>query len=308
MPKKISRIDYFKKAETDHLVRASIALGRLKRAMGKPEDKDLPKIQEQFSNSLQKVIDDIESRFALFVECLKLCAQIKDDKSAVQVFNKLQASELDKLRNFVRKAKDFTRGERLYLHSVLRRYAAYFDGTLEAEMQALYEKEKHLEGLALVREWLGKIEGDDKLFVCEGLFLSRLGRHQEAIASFDQGIAIDAGVFAWWVFRGDCYTSLKQYDQAIRDYSISFSLEQDNWSAYDKCARAYYLSGRTEEAIRYEEYAVKKGGDSEATLVLVEMFKRIGKLERARTVAKKGLKRFPKDHRFREFIDELSGN
>jgi len=305
MPKKTSRIGYKKKAEADPLVRASAALKRLNKATNKIDEKDLPKIKEKLSNILQDVIDDIDARFAPFVECLKLCAQIKDGKSAIRVFNKLQPPELDKLQNFVRKAKGFTRSERLYLHGVLRRHAAYFDGSLETKMQALYEAKAYRKGLALVRGWLGKIDGDDRLSAREGLLLSRLGRYREAIASFDRSIEIDASCFAWWVFRGDAYADLGEYDAAIRDYSISFLLDEDNWAAYDKCARALYLSGQTDKAIEYEEYAVKKGRAVEATLVLIEMLKGVGKLERAQTVARKGLKKFPEDRRFQEMLESL---
>jgi tetratricopeptide (TPR) repeat protein len=268
-------------------------------------DKELKKNRQELITSIQKNIDEIDDRFAPFVEGLKLCSQIKDDKSTVQVFNKLKPTELDKLKVFVRTARGLTRSERVYLHSVLRRYATYFDGTLDTEIQNLYEEGKHDEGLVLVRKWLSKVKMDDHLFAREGLCLLRLGRPREAIASFDQSIAIHAGTFAWWVFRGDAYADLGEYDAAIRDFTISFSLSDDNWSAYDKCARAFYLSGRTEEAIQYEEYAVKKGGDSEATLVLVEMLKRIGELERAQAVAKKGWKKFPKDARFQEALEAL---
>lgn len=308
MPKKTSKIGYRKKTEIDPLVRASAALKRLNKATDKIDEKDLPKIKEKFSNILQDIIDDIDERFAPYVECLKLCAQIKDDKSAIQVFNKLQPPEWNKLGTFVRKAKGFTRGERLYLHGVLRRHAAYFDGSLENKMQALYDEKKYRKGLTLVREWLGKIEGDDHLSAREGLYLSRLGRHREAIVSFDRSIEIDAGVSAWWVFRGDAYADLREYDAAIRDFSVSFSLDEDNWAAYDKCARALFLSGKTDKAIEYEEYAVKKGRSPETTLVLISMLKEVGEREQARTVAKKGLKQFPEDPRFREFIDELKGN
>lgn len=308
MPKKTSRIGYKKKAEADPLVRASAALKRLNKATDKIDEKDLPKIKEKLSNILQDVIDDIDARFAPFVECLKLCAQIKDGKSAIRVFNKLQPPELDKLQNFVRKAKGFTRSERLYLHGVLRRHAAYFDGSLETKMQALYEAKAYRKGLALVREWLGKIEGDDRLSAREGLLLSHLGRYREAIASFDRSIEIDASCFAWWVFRGDAYADLGEYDAAIRDYSISFSLDEDNWAAYDKCARALYLAGQTDKAIEYEEYAVKKGRAPEAILVLISMLKMTGQLVKARKWGKMGLKEFPKDVRFQETLDEIEAS
>lgn len=308
MPKKTSRVGYKKKTEIDPLVRASAALKRLSKATENIDEKDLPKIKKKLSNILQEVIDDIDTRSAPIVECLKLCAQIRDDKLAIQVFNKLQPPKWDKLGTFVRKAKGFTRGEHLYLRGVLRRHTAYFDGSLETKMQALYDEKKYQKGLALVREWLGKIEGDDHLYAREGLYLSRLGRHQEAITSFDRSIAIDAGVFAWWVFRGDAYADLGEYDAAIRDFSISFSLDGDNWAAYDKCARAYYLSGREEEGIRYEEYAVKKGRAPEAMLVLISMLKMTGQLVKARKWGKTGLKEFPKDARFQEALDEIEAS
>lgn len=305
MPKKISKIGYRKKTETDPLVRASAALKRLTKATEKIDEKDLPEIKEKFSNILQMAIDDLSKGIEPTVKCLKLCVQLKDEKSVLEVFNLSRTPDKEKIKRFIQKVEGFTRGERLYLHGVLRRNTAYFDGTLEAEMQALYENGEHRKGLALVRKWLGKIEGDDHLFAREGLFLSRLGCHREAIASFGRSIAIDANVFAWWVFRGDTCADLGEYDAAIRDYSISFSLDEDNWAAYDKCARALFLSGQTDKAIEYEEYAVKKGGSAEATLVLISMLKGAGKRGQAQVVAKRGLKQFPKDHRFQEFIDEL---
>lgn len=305
MPKKIPKIGYPKKAEIDPLVRASMALKRLIKAAEKIDAKGLPKIQEKFSNILHDVIKDIDARFAPYVECLKLCAKIKDDSSAIQVFNKLQPPELDKLRTFVRTAKGLTRGERLYLHGVLRRHAAYFDGTLEAEIQALHDEGKHRAGLALIRKWLAKVPEDDRLFIREGLCLSALERHREAIAAFDRAIVLDAGIYAWWVFRGNAYAALSEYEQAIHDYGISLAIDPENWSVYDKMGHCYFYSGETARGIALTEYAFEQGRVPDTALILILMLEQSGMRDRALQQAQARAKEFPQDKRFLEAITRI---
>lgn len=305
MPKKISKIGYRRKTETDPIVRASAALGRLKKATEKMDEKGVAKVKEKTLNILQGSIDELNKNIEPTVKCLKLCVQIKDEKSVLQVFNLSRKPDKEKIRGFIQRVEGFTRGERLYLHGVLRRNASYFDGTLTTQVQALYQAEKYQLCLNLISKWLRKIQGDDFLFAYQGQCLYHLGKYGDAIVSLNRAMEIDAGVFAWWVFRGDCYSALEQYDRAIRDYMVSLTLDAKNWATYDKCARALFLSGQTDKAIEYEEYAVKKDHSPEATLVLMQMFKDTGQRTRAQILGTRSMKRFPTDARFQKFLDEL---
>ena len=66
-----------------------------------------------------------------------------------------------------------------------------------------------------------------------------------------------------------------------------------------------FFNGQVDKAIEYEEYAVKRGHSPEATLVLMQMYKTMGDVKRVRTLGKRGIKRFPDDKRFQEFLDEM---
>ncbi|MFZ1654310.1 MAG: tetratricopeptide repeat protein [Candidatus Moraniibacteriota bacterium] len=305
MPKKIAKMGYRKKTETDPLVRASAALKRLRVEAGKMDEKNLPEIKEKFSDILQVAIDELNKGIEPTVKCLKLCVQLKDEKSVLKVFNLSHTPDKEKIRRFIQKVEGFTRGERLYLHGVLRRHAAYFDGTLDAKMQALQESGKHRAGLALVREWLAKIVEDDVLLARESLHLSGLGRHLEAIASLDQAIALDASISAWWVFRGNAYAALGEYEQAIRDYSISLALDPENWAVSDKIGHGYFFLGQTERGIGWTEQAFERGRQPDTALILSSMLERCGRIDEALARTRAWIREFPGDERFRERLQEL---
>ena len=305
MAKKTTEIDYLKKTNTDPIKRAKMALGRLKRATSEMDNSDLPKAKEKLSSILQVIIDEMKKQWEPLVEVLKLCYQIKDEKLVLQAFGKLKSSTPEKIKDFIQKVDGLTQGERMYLYGVLRRNVSYFDGTLLDEIADLYDAKEYVACLALTRRRLKKIENDTFLFGYQGQCLYCLERYDEAILSFNRAIEIDAGLFAWWVLRGDCYSALEQYDRAIRDYSVSLTLDAKNWATYDKCARAMFFNGQVDKAIEYEEYAVKRGHSPEATLVLMQMYKTMGDVKRVRTLGKRGIKRFPDDKRFQEFLDEM---
>lgn len=79
--------------------------------------------------------------------------------------------------------------------------------------------------------------------------LSKLGRFAEAIASYDQALAIQPNKHEAWNNRGLALTYLHRYQDAIASYDQALSIKADKHEAWYNKACCYGLLGNADLAI-----------------------------------------------------------
>lgn len=84
-----------------------------------------------------------------------------------------------------------------------------------------------------------------------------LGRHEEAIADYDAAIRLDAMDAAAYVMRGFAKAEMGRTEEAIADYSESIRLQPRDVLAFLNRARAKWDTGRHEEAIADFDVAIR---------------------------------------------------
>jgi tetratricopeptide (TPR) repeat protein len=77
------------------------------------------------------------------------------------------------------------------------------------------------------------------------------GSHDLAIADLTQAIKLEPGSYLYYLTRGNIYTAAKRYDDAVRDYTKSMALNQDDASlTIVSRAAAYTEMGKHDLAIK----------------------------------------------------------
>ncbi|NET57785.1 MAG: tetratricopeptide repeat protein [Symploca sp. SIO2E6] len=70
-----------------------------------------------------------------------------------------------------------------------------------------------------------------------GSALCELGKHQEAIASFDKALKIQPDFTYAWNYRGWALENLKRYNEALKSYEKAIQFDSNNRSAIDNRKR-----------------------------------------------------------------------
>ncbi len=90
-------------------------------------------------------------------------------------------------------------------------------------------------------------------YIDRGKELQNLGRHEEALESYDQAIALDPGSAAAFNDRGTVLQYLQRYGEALASHDRAAELRPDDASAYYNQGTALLNLGRHEEALaRYD--------------------------------------------------------
>jgi tetratricopeptide (TPR) repeat protein len=82
----------------------------------------------------------------------------------------------------------------------------------------------------------------------DGLALSNAGKHDEAIAKFNEGIAINAKCNDCYDNIGFSYTAKKEYDKAEEAYKKAIEVKADDGNAYNGLANLYNAQRKFDEA------------------------------------------------------------
>ncbi|MEH2026853.1 tetratricopeptide repeat protein [Nostoc sp.] len=64
-------------------------------------------------------------------------------------------------------------------------------------------------------------------FIERGLALFKLGRFEEAIASYDKAIEIKPDFYEAWLYRGEALANLGRIEEAIHDYGQALVITQE---------------------------------------------------------------------------------
>jgi tetratricopeptide (TPR) repeat protein len=82
-----------------------------------------------------------------------------------------------------------------------------------------------------------------------GLILHRLGRHQEAIDSYNRALKLQPNQEEVWYNRGNILYELSRYEKAIDSYDLALKLQPDRDKAWYNRGNILYKLGRYEEAV-----------------------------------------------------------
>ena len=90
-----------------------------------------------------------------------------------------------------------------------------------------------------------------------GLSYAELGKHEQAIANFEQAIHLDANDPAAYNNRGLSYAELGKHEQAIADYEQAIHLDANDPAAYNNRCLSYHKLGKHEQAKADHEQAIR---------------------------------------------------
>lgn len=103
----------------------------------------------------------------------------------------------------------------------------------------------------------------DQLYVSRGVIHRRLKQFDEAIADFSRAIELAPRAWQTHLYRGIVYTDdLGAYDLGIRDFRTVIELNPDNTDAVMNMGVAHYKAGRYDEAIARYSDAIARTRDS----------------------------------------------
>lgn len=135
--------------------------------------------------------------------------------------------------------------------------------------------------------------------------LLKLNQIHEAIATFKKCLKINSRAFHIWVFLGDCYYEIAEYESAADNYKKSLDIEPDNFAALDKLARSLFRLNEIDNAIELMRLVVKKNESVEPHLILMTMYHRSGNIVEALKIAVEGMRKYPEEQRFSKYFGEF---
>jgi len=86
--------------------------------------------------------------------------------------------------------------------------------------------------------------------------LSALGRNEEAIASYEQAVAIKPDYHEAWYNRGNALSALGRKEEAIASYEKAIEFKPDYHKAWYNKAGCYGLQGKIDLAIETLQHAI----------------------------------------------------
>ncbi|MDQ3803064.1 MAG: tetratricopeptide repeat protein [Acidobacteriota bacterium] len=120
------------------------------------------------------------------------------------------------------------------------------------------ESERLIErAVGLIKEALSINPVMPEAFNNLGLALSKLGRHEEALASFDRVGQLEPDHPYVWGNRAEVLYLLKRYDEAVESCEKALSLNADDGRAFYNRGHALSALGRFDEAIRNFDDALR---------------------------------------------------
>lgn len=101
-----------------------------------------------------------------------------------------------------------------------------------------------------------------------GMFLSLMGRHEEALAKLDRAQQLDPVSLAIITDIGSVYIRMRRFDEAVKQLHKAIELDPNFPTAHFLLARCYLIEGRYDEALAEAQKArALYGGDTIASRV-----------------------------------------
>ncbi len=115
-----------------------------------------------------------------------------------------------------------------------------------------------LKDLATYEEEVKEHPDDASAWYKRGLVLGRdLGRHEEALESFDKAVQIQSDLAEAWYNRGVALGKLNRYEEALESYNRTVQIQPDDAPAWYSRGVALDNLGRHEEALESYDRAVQ---------------------------------------------------
>ncbi|MGH9601497.1 MAG: tetratricopeptide repeat protein [Terriglobales bacterium] len=114
-----------------------------------------------------------------------------------------------------------------------------------------------------------------------GGYLSRMGRHQEALAEYRRSWELNPLSLYGGIFVGSMYYESRQYDRAVEQYRKTLEMDPNFFPAHWGLASAYEAKGMYKEAIAEYEKALSLGGPPEVLAWLGHAHARAGNRKEA---------------------------
>ena len=96
----------------------------------------------------------------------------------------------------------------------------------------------------------------------QGVYLSSLGRHEEAVSVFDQVLRINSKLSVTWKERGDSLDKLGRYEEAVISFDKALEIEPDDHEVWNNRGIALLQMGKYDEAIQSIDRSIKIRPDS----------------------------------------------
>jgi tetratricopeptide (TPR) repeat protein len=98
----------------------------------------------------------------------------------------------------------------------------------------------------------------------EGVALSQAGKHEEAIAKFNEGLGISPQCYDCYNNIGYSYTQMKEYDKAEAAYKKSTEIKPEDAAAYNGLANIYNAQRKFDQAAAASAKATELSGNLSA--------------------------------------------
>lgn len=233
------------------------------------------------SNQL-KHIQDFFSSIQDYIQCseeekIKLNEKIKlvngHLESLVQVV-KEQKDKIHKMQNFI--DLNFETNPDMWKKTSNWKIKTYSDGHVEISQQIASQEQKSETSDDVLEDEIKPV--DDSIQLAEEYRLSgnkfmESKNYEEAIKSYSLSIDKNPNNAIIFANRGAAYIHLKKFDEAIADGEKSIALDQFYVKAYSRLAVAYYSIGEYENAINVLEKGLKLDSTNTAMLHTLKLCK-----------------------------------
>jgi tetratricopeptide (TPR) repeat protein len=128
-------------------------------------------------------------------------------------------------------------------------------------------KGNYEEALALFNQAIALDEGQMDAYLKRAFAYSALNRYQEAILDYNKIIATNPNAVLAYISRGSVYNKLEQYQEAIEDFTQVINLQPENSEAYNN--RGWAKKGLGDKDGACDDWKTsKKMGNAEAKIIL----------------------------------------
>ena len=141
-----------------------------------------------------------------------------------------------------------------------------------------------------------------------GLIYSSLGEKDEALAKYEQSLALDQEFFQTYLLIGDLYLSQNNLPEAEKAYLEVLKLNPGQLQTHSSLGYIYSLQGRTEESLRENLIVAEKAPwDYSTRKNLAILYQQLGRLDDAVTEATQALELAPESEKgeMEEFLRRL---
>ena len=141
----------------------------------------------------------------------------------------------------------------------------------ENDISDLYKSKEYYKCLELCDAIIKTDPDNDTANNYKAICLLHLGYYGEAIKVYNKLITTNIN-FSHYVFRGDCYYKLAQYDNALQDFIKALDMEPKTGGVWQRVAETYFMMGDFEEAHVNIDRAIKMSNKNFDTWAMKAVF------------------------------------